>query len=108
MYDGEIRMHQIKKGIMCSDCFEDFKDPSPEEYEPCATNHMTIKLATKRAIAKYGIQTCIQAYEMHKDGNGASTVSLSFAALKGNTNAGDAAINAGRDLKENGYSTSTH
>jgi hypothetical protein len=34
MYDGEIRMHQIKKGIMCSDCFEDFKGAPLEEYEP--------------------------------------------------------------------------
>jgi hypothetical protein len=63
---------------------------------------MKIKSATKRAIAKYGIQTCIEAYEMHEEGNGASTVSWSIPILKGNTNAGDAAINAGRDIKENG------
>jgi hypothetical protein len=39
---------------------------------------------------------------MHEEGNGASTVSHSFSILNGNTNAGDAAINAGRDIKENG------
>jgi hypothetical protein len=61
-------------------------------------NNMKIKSTTKRAIAKYGIQTCIDAYAMHEDGNGASTVSHSFSILNGNTNAGDAAINAGRDI----------
>jgi hypothetical protein len=69
--------------------------------KPEPTN-MKIKSATKRAVAKYGIQTCIDAYAMHEDGNGASTVSHSFSILNGNTNAGDAAINAGRDIKENG------
>jgi hypothetical protein len=59
---------------------------------------MKIKSATKRAVAKYGIQTCIDAYAMHEDGNGASTVSHSFSILNGKTNAGDAAINAGRDI----------
>jgi hypothetical protein len=63
---------------------------------------MKIKSATKRAIGKYGIQTCIDAYEMHEEGNGASTVAWSFSILNGNTNAGDSAINAGRDIKENG------
>jgi hypothetical protein len=69
--------------------------------QPEPTN-MKIKSATKRAVAKYGIQTCIDAYAMHEEGNGASTVSHSFSILNGNTNAGDAAINAGRDIKENG------
>jgi hypothetical protein len=59
-----------------------------------------MKRTTKRAIEKYGLQTCIDAYEMHLEGNGASTVSHSFSVLKGNTNMGDAAINAGRDLAE--------
>ena len=54
---------------------------------------------TKRAINKYGIQTCIDAYEMHKAGNGANTIAWSFQILNGNTNAGDAAINAGREIK---------
>jgi hypothetical protein len=63
---------------------------------------MKIKSATKRAIAKYGIQTCIDAYEMHEEGNGASTVAWSFSILNGRRHDGDAAINAGRDIKENG------
>ena len=54
--------------------------------------------ATKRAITKYGIQTCIDAYDEHLEGNGASTIAWSFAVLKGNTRSGDAAINAGREL----------
>jgi hypothetical protein len=66
------------------------------------TNNMTttptISKATKRAIEKYGIQTCIDAYAMHQDGNGASTIAWSFSILKGRTNSGDAAINAGREL----------
>jgi len=57
-----------------------------------------MKVTTKRAIEKYGLQTCIDAYEMHLEGNGASTVSHSFSILKNNTNMGDAAINAGRDI----------
>lgn len=59
-----------------------------------------MKATTKRAINKYGIDTCIEAYIMHIKGNGANTVAHSFSILKGNTNAADAAINAGRDLDQ--------
>jgi len=34
MKSGEIRMHQIKKGILCEFCFENFKDASDADYEP--------------------------------------------------------------------------
>ena len=42
---------------------------------------------------------------MHMQGNGASTVSYSIGVLRGNTNAGDAAINAGRELAEKNAAT---
>jgi len=57
-----------------------------------------MKTSTQRAITKYGHQTCVDAYNLHLKGNGASEISNSFLILKGNTNAGDAAINAGRDM----------
>jgi hypothetical protein len=57
-----------------------------------------MKSSTKRAIDKYGIQTCIDAYNLHLEGDGAGSIRFSFDILKGNTNAADAAINAGRDL----------
>ena len=51
---------------------------------------------TRRAIRKYGEQTCLKAYQMCEiEGNGASTV----ATMLGLTVRGaDAAINAGRRL----------
>jgi hypothetical protein len=55
--------------------------------------------STKRAIDKYGIEVCKQAYEMHMEGNGARTVSYEIYVLN-NTNAADAAINAGREIAE--------
>jgi hypothetical protein len=64
-----------------------------------------LSLNTKRAISKYGYETCREAYEMHMQGNGASTVSYSIGVLRGNTNAGDAAINAGRELAEKNAAT---
>jgi hypothetical protein len=63
-----------------------------------SNNTTCISQATKRAIAKYGIEICIDAFTLHAEGNGASTIAWSFAVLNGNTNAGNAAINAGRDL----------
>ncbi len=62
-------------------------------------NIMKLTPATKNAIAKYGIEICIAAFEQHNThGEGASTVAHSHAILKGNTRMGDAAINAGREL----------
>lgn len=69
--------------------------------QPTNTNHQTkmkIRPATKRAITKYGIQTCVDAYKLHTEGNGAGSIRFDFAILNGNTNAADAAINAGRDI----------
>lgn len=67
--------------------------------EAPTTNDMKTTTSTKRAIKKYGIQICIAAYKQHiNEGEGASTISHSFSALKGSTNAGNAAINAGREL----------
>ena len=63
---------------------------------------MKLSKSTKRAIKKYGIQTCLEAYKEHYiEGSGASTVSWSFSILKGNIRAGDAAIDAGRELENN-------
>jgi hypothetical protein len=64
-----------------------------------------MKATTKRAIKKYGIETCIEAYELHIWGCGASTVAHSIPTLKGNTNVADAAINAGRELAEKNAAT---
>ena len=61
-------------------------------------NNESMKSSTKRAIDKYGIKTCIDAYDENLKGNGASTISFDFSVLKGSTRAADAAINAGRDL----------
>lgn len=67
--------------------------------EALPTNDMKTTTSTKRAIKKYGIEICNAAYEQHtNESEGASTISWSFAILKGNTRAGDAAINAGREL----------
>jgi hypothetical protein len=62
------------------------------------TNTTNISASTRRAIAKYGIKTCIAAYAEHLEGNGANTIAHTFSILKGNTRAGDAAINAGKQL----------
>lgn len=59
---------------------------------------MKLTRATQRTIKKYGAELCREAYAMHEWGMGASTVSWSIPTLKGNTNAGNAAINAGREL----------
>jgi hypothetical protein len=64
-----------------------------------------MKATTKRAIKKYGIDICIEAYNLHIQGNGASTVAHSIRSLKGNTNVADAAINAGRELAEKNAAT---
>jgi hypothetical protein len=60
---------------------------------------MKLTQSTKRAIKKYGTDVLVEAYFMHiYEGEGASAISHSFPVLKGNTRAGDAAINAGREL----------
>jgi len=64
------------------------------------TTSRTLTSTTAKAITKYGYGTCREAYALHMDGNGASTVAHSFASLNGNTRSADAAINAGRELAE--------
>jgi hypothetical protein len=59
---------------------------------------MKLTQSAKRAIKKYGTEVCNEAYALHEWGMGGSTVAWSIPILKGNTNAGDAAINAGREL----------
>lgn len=59
---------------------------------------MKVSNKTSIAIKKYGIKTCIDAYALNTQGEGASTVSHSIPELKGNTRSADAAINAGREL----------
>ena len=53
-------------------------------------------MTTNQAIAKYGKQTCIDAYELHKQGNGASTIGF---YLNLTTRQADCAIDAGRALE---------
>ena len=52
---------------------------------------------TTQAIIKFGSQVCIDAYKLHKDGNGAKTIGSMF---KLTTAQADNAINAGRELVE--------
>ena len=54
-------------------------------------------MKTNQAIAKYGKHTCIDAYDLHRQGNGARTVGM---YLNLSTAQADCAINAGRDLME--------
>jgi len=65
-------------------------------YQP--KQKMKITQSAKRAIKKYGIEVCNEAYALHEWGMGGSTVAWSIPILKGNTRAGDSAINAGREL----------
>lgn len=50
---------------------------------------------TRRAVAKYGRKACVDAYSIHQEGNGASTVGF---YLNLTTQQADAAINAGREI----------
>jgi hypothetical protein len=52
-------------------------------------------MKTSQAIAKYGRQTCIDAYDLHRQGNGARTIGF---YLNLTTNQADCAIDAGRDI----------
>jgi hypothetical protein len=54
-------------------------------------------MKTNQAIAKYGKHTCIDAYDLHRQGNGARTIGM---YLNLSTAQADCAINAGRDLME--------
>jgi hypothetical protein len=52
-------------------------------------------MTTDQAIAKYGKQTCIDAFDLHKQGNGARTIGI---YLNLTTAQADCAIDAGRDI----------
>jgi len=52
-------------------------------------------MTTNQAIVKYGKQTCIDAYDLHKQGNGAGTIGF---YLNLTTRQADCAIDAGRDI----------
>jgi hypothetical protein len=52
-------------------------------------------MTTDKAIAKYGKQTCIDAFDLHKQGNGARTIGI---YLNLTTAQADCAIDAGRDI----------
>lgn len=57
--------------------------------------------ATRRAIAKYGRDKCLEAHRQnHFAGEGANTISITVLGGKwaGKTRCADAAINAGREL----------
>lgn len=57
-----------------------------------------ISAKTKDAVSKYSAYTCLKAFRLNQEGNGASTI----ATLLGlTTNQADAAINAGRDIVNN-------
>ena len=52
-------------------------------------------MKTNQAIAKYGRQTCLDAYDLHQQGNGAGTIGF---YLNLTTRQADCAIDAGRDI----------
>jgi hypothetical protein len=54
-------------------------------------------MTTDQAITKYGLDVCLQAYDLHKEGNGASTIGF---YLNLTTNQADCVIDAGRDILE--------
>jgi len=69
-----------------------FTDPSVP-----ALKETKLSPNSRRAIEKYGQDVCTKAFMMHhKDGEGASTVGIYLGLT---TNQADAAINAGRELR---------
>jgi hypothetical protein len=52
---------------------------------------------TRRAIAKYGKEVCLEAHRMNEKGEGARTIGFEF---KLTTNQADAAIDAGHELAD--------
>lgn len=52
-------------------------------------------MTTDQAITKYGRQTCLEAYDLHREGNGARTIGN---YLNLTTAQADCAIDAGRDI----------
>ena len=52
--------------------------------------------STRRAMRLYGTQRCIEAFELHQQGNGANTIGNMLGRLT--TRQADAMINAGREI----------
>jgi hypothetical protein len=52
-------------------------------------------MTTAQTIAKYGRQVCLEAYDLHREGNGARTIGN---YLNLTTAQADCAIDAGRDI----------
>lgn len=52
-------------------------------------------MTTEQAIANYGREVCLEAYDLHTQGNGANTVGF---YLNLTTRQADCAIDAGRDI----------
>jgi hypothetical protein len=52
-------------------------------------------MTTDQAITKYGRQVCLEAYDLHREGNGARTIGN---YLNLTTAQADCAIDAGRDI----------
>lgn len=61
---------------------------------------MPISQKTKRAIAKYGLDACLDAFQMNEEGEGASTIAFSLQGTTPikTTRQADAAIDAGREI----------
>ena len=61
-----------------------------------------ISRKTKRTVEKYGKDLCIQALDLHHQGEGANTISWYIlpSNLKGKTRVADALIDAGRELMQ--------
>lgn len=62
-------------------------------------NH-DLSLKTRRAVAKYGQDNCLEAYRMHfNQGEGARTIAATISCTNiRTTQAANAAIDAGREL----------
>lgn len=52
-------------------------------------------MTTNQTINKFGREVCLEAYDLHKQGNGASTIGF---YLKLTTQQADCAIDAGRTI----------
>jgi hypothetical protein len=62
---------------------------------------MKLSKKAKAAIKKYGRESCVYAHSLSELGYGANTIAYSFPVANVNTTRqADAAIDAGRELKE--------
>jgi hypothetical protein len=54
-------------------------------------------MTLEKTIQSYGLETCIEAYKLHKLGEGASTIGIYLGLT---TNQADCAIDSGRKIVE--------